>query len=173
VTGTVGSTLAVVHPGLADLVKVTLFDRATEVKGDANYVTSTASLAALVVALTPPADLTSLVDGIKAQVGVDELLAGLSAAAADATAMATLESALGGVQALAGGATVRVLDMSATATFAPQGGVVAPAPAPGAPGSELPRTGGPGLPLAVLGIALLGGFLAVQRSLRIHRSTTS
>jgi hypothetical protein len=173
----VGGVLDDVHPGLGNLIDVTLFDKKTDVSSDQKYVTASASLTAVTVKIAPPLDLAAIVGQLVAGTGVDEVLADLGVGTASSggvaaasvvdgnTPMSALNTALGGAEALAAGAEVKVMDFSATSRFAAAG--AAPTP-PGAPAGELPRTGGgPGMPFAVFGAALLAAALLLVRWLRI------
>ena len=113
-----------------------------------------ANLSAVVSAVTAPASsvatqITSLGGAVPALSTATNALA------------TTLTTALNGVSALAGGAELRVAELSSTSDFAPQ-----PAAATPSSGGELPRTGQDTAPFAVFGILALALAVALVRWLR-------
>lgn len=161
----VSSALGTVHPSLADVVSLKLFDQTKGVTTEDGYVRATAGFTALTATVTPPADLAQVVASVVAQTGIGDILASLGAGglqALPASPMAALEQALGGVQALASGATVRVGEITARSEFAGTAGTAQTA----APAAELPRTGGDGAPFAVAGVLALAAATAIIRWLR-------
>jgi hypothetical protein len=162
----VSSVLGTIHPSLANVVSLRLFDRSAGVTTDGGYVRATAGLTALTATVTPPADLAAVVAAVTSQVGIGDMLGSLGAGslqALPASPMSALEQALGGgVQALASGATVRVGEVTASSEFAGTAGTARTA----APAAELPRTGGDGAPFAVAGVLALAAAVAIIRWLR-------
>ena len=175
VTGALSTALGTIDPGLANLVTVSLFDQAKEVKAVDGYSTATARLTGLTATIKPPVDLGAIVSKVQAATGIGDVLGSLGvslqALPTLSTAMSQLEAVLGtGIQALSQGAVLRVADLSSTSEYRPNvpptsstGG--APAPT-GAPGSELPRTGADNATYAVLGVLLLALAAAIGRWLR-------
>src|SRR5207247_783690 len=109
-------------------------------------VQAPANLGAIVSAVTAPAaSVASLVSSLGGT------LPALSTATSALTS--TLQGALGTVSALAGGATIKLGELTSSSDFAPQGAVATPtasgAPGAPAPSGELPRTGQDNAPLAV------------------------
>lgn len=161
-----GEVLATVDPALADLVKVSVLDKATSIVQVGGYTKSRAGVTAATATITPPANLASLVSGILAQ--TDDVTAHLTAAGVALPAldglMTTLNNTLqasNGV--LASPAKVQIASVLSASDFR-----IAAAPVtPGAPGGSptLPRTGGPDL-------VLFGGLLAVL-ALAIRRMATT
>jgi hypothetical protein len=161
----VSAVLGTIHPSLANLVSLRLFDTTTGVKPEGGYVRATAGLTALTATVTPPADLAQVVASIVAQTGIGDVLGSLGAGslqALPASPMGALEQALGGVQALASGVTVKVGEITARSEFAGTAGTAQSA----APAAELPRTGGDGAPFAVAGVLALAAAAAIIRWLR-------
>lgn len=169
-TGQLNDILESVDPGLLDLIDLKLLDTTgTGVsKNSAGYVQAVSNLTALDLSIVPPADLGDIVGGLGLG-GADSMASLISAVPVASTSAAlvslpgtesadVLGTVLGGVDALAGGARVRVASISATSTFLP-----AAAPGTATPGGTLPRTGGSTAGFAVVGVimALLG--LSVHR----------
>lgn len=159
INATLQETLGQVSPSLEGLLEISLFDKATELTSSGGYVRSRAGLTVLSVDITPPANLTEIVDGITDQLGIDEAIAGAGGTLPPlADTMNTLESTLNqGVAVLAQGASLRLVEVLSASDFAP---VVNP-------GDELPRTG---IESGVL--SLLAGLLALlaiglRRTLRL------
>jgi hypothetical protein len=134
-----------IDPGLADLVQVSLFDRATErgVSSADGTVRAADGVTVLTATVTPPSTLDTIVGLLRDQTGVGEAIeANGGAPPAVSDAMGALEAALGGVhavsasgggggggsvqaashetvQAAAGGLTVRVAELLGTSEFRP------------------------------------------------------
>lgn len=111
-----------IDPGLADVVKVTLFERVANraVTSSGGYVRAVDGVTVLSASVTPPAALSTIVAGIKSATGVgDELTADGQALPVLSDSMTTMEGLLGsGTQAAAGGAGVRVAQVLGTSEFA-------------------------------------------------------
>jgi hypothetical protein len=173
VTGTLSSVLGTIDPGLANLVSVKMFDQTKNVAQDGDYSKATAALSALTATITPPAQLGAIVSKVQGLTGVTDLVSSLGLPALPAlpgvAAVSQLESALGNVQALAQGATLRVASLSSTSEFTPAAVTATPS-TPGAPVAtptgELPRTGGDGATYAVFGVLFMAAALALVRWLR-------
>lgn len=164
VNGTVKQVLGAVAPGLGDLVTVSVLEPTKSITSSGGYIRSRAGMSALAVTIKPPVDLTSIVGGILGQRTAGTSAGSLIGAAGVAlpslsSSMLDLNSVLGAVSSLAGGATIKVLDTSSASEFAAASTSV-PADAPG---GNLPRTGGNALPLAALGALLLVAGLAAGR----------
>jgi len=138
--GTVNSTLSgalgTIHPSLGSLVSVSVLDQVESITADNGYVRSRAGITALTATITPPAELGAIVSAIKSATGAGNVLKGLGAPVPGLSdTMSGLESTLGGaLQALAGGAVLKVADVQAASDFSAPGGPL--------PANELPRTGG-------------------------------
>ena len=164
VNTTLGQVLGAVDPGLANLVKVSVLDKATSITQEGGYTKSRAGITAATATITPPADLAAIVSGIVAQTNDVTALLGSAVPQLDPvmTLLNTTLQASNGV--LAGPAKVQIASVLSASDFR-----VAAAPVtPGAPGGgspTLPRTGGPDL-------ILFGGLLAVL-ALAIRRMTTT
>ena len=158
------STLGAINPGLAGLVDVKVLEEVTSVVNEGGYNRTRAGIAALTASIKPPAELAAIIGTLKTGVGVGDLIAQADLPLPGVgDTMAGLESTLGGaVQALAGGATIKVAEVMAASDFAVAGAPVA------APGGELPRTGGTstGL-LALVAAGMAGMALAVRRFSRM------
>jgi hypothetical protein len=171
VVGAVDGVLGTVNPGLAGLIDVDLLDTSgTGVSKQNGYVRSVANLVAATVSINPPTDLAGILTTLDGLTSVTELLSGAGVAGAlpalpNVLGMNALETLLaaGGpaVQALAGGATVRVAGVSAQSTFLPAGTTPA---APGAPTSSLPRTGSDDGMLAMAAVLLLALAVGIRRT---------
>jgi hypothetical protein len=149
--------------GLANIVKVRLFERNTSTALDGSYVKALASITALSVKVTPPAALTSIISGL--QVGT--LLgtgSGLTSALPD------LGLALGGVPSvLKDGLSLEVGKVAAQSLHAVPATATPATPTASTPGT-LPHTGGEAAPLA-LGALTLGALALGAR--RLGRRTQS
>lgn len=159
VNSLIGEALEAISPSLANLVNVQLFQRDADngVGTVDGYNKAIAGMTGVVASVVPPADLASVVSGLAAGTGIaDEILAGQGSVPAMSTVMSTLETALGSVQALAGGATLRVAELRSVANFVA---------APGSDGPrELPRTGSNDTTaLAVFGALLAALAVGIRR----------
>jgi hypothetical protein len=169
VTGTIDSVLGTINPSLAGLVKLKVLDRQSGTSTSADgYNHATASLTALTASIVPPANLAaviSTVSGLANSVG--DILGQLGGSLpVVSTAMQALEGVLGNVQALAGGATIKVAELAAAADYSPQAVPVT------SPTGDLPRTGGPAFPIAFLGMLLIAGAIALDRWFRRNAATS-
>ncbi|HUR78746.1 MAG TPA: hypothetical protein VMZ22_12425 [Acidimicrobiales bacterium] len=164
INGTVSSVLGSISPDLANLVKVSLFekDSATGVSRDGGYVKSLAGVTALTASITPPLNLDAIVSGLVGTAGIGSVLtaAGGSLPVLD-TVMTTLNGLLGSsVEALSGGATVKLASVTSGASFTTP---VA------ASGGALPRTGGTAQN-ALVGMALVIAAMASRRFVLTQRA---
>jgi hypothetical protein len=156
-----GQVLAIVDPGLANLVKVSVLDKATSITQEGGYTKSRAGITAATATITPPANLATIVSGLIAT--ADDVTAQLAAAGVAVPQLDGLMNQLAGTlnlasSALTAPASVRVASVLSASDYR----LAAPV-APSAPGSTptLPRTGGPDL---VLFAGLLGVLaLAIRR----------
>jgi hypothetical protein len=164
--GQIDSVLGTIDPDLAGLINLKLLDTSgTGVSKTATgYVKSVANLTAVDLTLTPPANLTDIINGLPATSIADTLLAvpGVSALPVLSNTAATqaLETVLAGggspVQALVGGARLRIASINGVADFLP---ATAPGSStPGAPG-DLARTGTN--TTALMALAMLLGMTAI------------
>ena len=159
--------LGSISPDLANLVHVSLFDKdsATGVSKDGGYVKSLAGVTGLTASIVPPLNLTSIVNGLLGNAGtagIGSILtgAGGSLPVVD-TLMSTLNTTLGqAVNALAGGATIKLASVTSGASFTTP---VA------ATNGTLPRTGGTAQ-TALLGMALVIAAIASRRFVMAHRA---
>lgn len=155
----IGDVLSLVDPGLADLVSVSVLDKATSVSSADGYTRSRAGVTAASATITPPANLAALVKAITDQVGVAQALAGSTVdVPVVSSAMKDLGSVLkASTSVLTSPSKVQVAQVLSASDFARAGGPV------GAP--MLPRTGGTDL-------VLFGGLagvlaLATRRFVRV------
>jgi hypothetical protein len=159
---TIGSVLAVVHPDLANLVKVSVLDKATEVATKNGYSTASAGVTALTATITPPAALADIVNTVNALSGDVLEVADVLGVAVDAvpaelglsTVMSTLQSTLSlGFGALTQPASVKVAQVLSASNYR-----VGTATTTGAPGGSptLPRTGGNAMLLTVAAAIIIG-----------------
>jgi hypothetical protein len=170
VVGNVDDVLAMVDPDLAGLIAVDLLDTSgTGVSKQNGYVRSVANLIGATVSINPPSDLATILSDLDGLTSVTELLSGAGVPGVlpvlpNVAGMNALETVLaaGGpvVQALAGGATVRVAGVSATSTFLPAGAT----PAAPTPTSSLPRTGGDSGMLAMAAVLLIALAAGIRRT---------
>jgi len=150
--------------GLANIVKVRLFERITGTSADAGYVKAVASITALSVKVTPPANLTSIITGLSAGQTLLGTGSGLT------SAVPQLGQALGGVTTvLKDGVSLEVGKVAAQSLHAVPATGSPANPSVSTPGS-LPRTGGEAAPLA-FGALTLGGLALAAR--RLSRRTQS
>lgn len=160
-----GQVLAIVDPGLANLVKVSVLDKATSITQEGGYTKSRAGITAATATITPPANLAAIVSGLVAT--TEDVTAQLTAAGVALPPLdglmtqlaSTLNSATSVLTAPASVQVASVLSASDYRLAAPV--------TPGAPGSTptLPRTGGSDL-------VLFAGFLGML-ALAIRRFTQS
>lgn len=164
VNGTLSSVLGAISPDLANLVKVSLFekDTATGVTSDGGYIKALAGVTGLKASIVPPLNLDQIVGGLLGGAGIGSLLGpvGGTLPVLD-TVMTTLNGLLGqAVSALSGGATIKLASVTSGASFTTP---VA------ATGGQLPRTGGTAQ-TALLGMALVIAALASRRFVQAHRA---
>ena len=164
VNSTVSGALGSISPGLANLVSVSMFDKdaATGVTSNGGYVNSVAGITALTAKITPPADLLSIVNGLTAAGGIGSAITAAGGTVPGvSTVMGTFEGLLGtAVQALAGGATLKLASVASGASFTTP---VASS------GGTLPRTGGTAQ-VAMIGFGLAVAGLATRRLMVAHRA---
>jgi hypothetical protein len=147
-----GSVLSIVSPDLANLVKVSVLDKATSITQEGGYTKSRAGITAATATITPPANLAALVSGLVAN--TNDVSAALGAAAPQLEGLMTQRTGLLnlGTSALASPAKVQIASVLSASDFRPGSSTTTGAPGSGTP--SLPRTGGPDL-------ILFGGLLAV------------
>lgn len=167
VNGALGDVLGTVHPDLADLVEVSLLDKATEVVTKDGYSTATAGVTALTAAITPPAALADIVATVNALVAdvlevVDVLGIDLAAVADQlglGQLMNALESTLGlTTSALSQPASVKIAQVLSASNFRAAATTTAAPGSPVAPGSSptLPRTGADTMLLTAAAAIVIG-----------------
>lgn len=147
----IGATLGLVSPNLANLVNVSVLDKATSVTQSGGYTRSSAGITGATAAVTPPAGLAGIVSTITGQAGgIDTLLSGSQLRSLGLSgAMDELSRTLNlGAGVLSAPAKVQVATIVASSEFARAGGPATP------PGDTLPRTGGP------VGIAIVAAVAA-------------
>jgi hypothetical protein len=169
VNDTLDGVLGSISPDLANLVNVSLFDKdsATGVSKDGGYVKSLAGVTALTASITPPLNLTQIVDGLLANAGTAGIGSILTSSEIGGTlpvldtVMTTLNGLLGqAVSALSGGATIKLASVTSGASFTTP---VA------ATGGALPKTGGTAQ-TALIGMALVIAAIASRRFVMAHRA---
>jgi hypothetical protein len=167
VNSTLSSVLGAVNPDLANLVHVSMFqkDSATGVSKDGGYVKSLAGVSALAASITPPLNLTQIVNGLLGQAGTAGIGSALTGVGGTLPVVDTLMTTLNGllgtaVNALAGGASIKLASVTSGASFT--------TPVASTNGS-LPRTGGTAQ-TALLGMALVIAALASRRFVLAHRA---
>lgn len=149
--------------GLADIIKVRLFERNTSTQLVDGYVKAVASITALSVKVTPPANLAGIVSSVQ---GTATPL--LGAGTGLTSALPQLGQALGGVNSvLKDGVSVEVGRVAAQSLHAVPATATPATPSVSTPGG-LPRTGGEAAPLAfgalTLGALALGARRLGRRS---------
>lgn len=157
-----GSVLGLVHPDLANVVKVSVLDQATSIVQEGGYTKSRAGITAATATITPPANLAALVSGLVAQTGDVTSVLGDALPVLDGTM-----KQLGGSLNLVAGALSAPAQLKVASVLSASDYRLAAAPVtPGAPAMPptLPRTGGPDVVLLGLGLAVLA--LAVRRLTR-------
>jgi hypothetical protein len=157
-----GSVLSIVSPDLANLVKVSVLDKATSITQEGGYTKSRAGITAATATITPPADLAALVSGLVANTSDVTAVLGAAVPQLDGL-MGQLGSTLGvGTAALSSPAKVQIASVLSASDFRVGSSTTTGAPGTGTP--NLPRTGGnPDL-------VLFGGLLAVL-ALALRRFT--
>lgn len=164
VNTTVSGALGSIDPGLANLVSVSLFDKdpATGVTSNGGYTNALAGITALTAKVTPPAALATIISSLPAAGGIGSAITGAGGTVPGlSTVMGTFEGLLGPtVQALAGGATLKLASVASGASFTTP---VA------ATGGTLPRTGGTAQ-VALFGFGLAVAALAARRWVVAHRA---
>jgi hypothetical protein len=145
VNGIIGQALSSVDPGLASLVKISMFDPITKtVTADNGYNRSRAGITVLTANVTPPAILGDIVRTVQGQAGIGDAITTAGGTVPTlASAMNTLNTTLDqGVSALSQGAAVTVGSVLSASDYAvPVGGT----------GPTHPATGGTPT-LAILGL---------------------
>jgi hypothetical protein len=166
--GQIDTVLGTIDPDLAGIINLKLLDTSgTGVSKTATgYIKSVANLTAVDLTLTPPANLTDIIANLPATSIADTLLAvpGVAALPALPNTAATqaLETVLaaGGpaVQALAGGARLRIANVSGVADFLP-----ATAPGTTSTPGQLARTGTNTTALMALAMILAMSAIGIRR----------
>ncbi|HVM07029.1 MAG TPA: hypothetical protein VM345_01080 [Acidimicrobiales bacterium] len=161
--GKLSSVLGMVHPDLANLVKVSVLDKATDVAVKDGYSTATAGVTALSATITPPASLAAVLAAVNALaadvVEVADVLgvtvAQVPAALGLNTGMNSLASTLSlGFGALSQPANVKVAQVLSASNY--RVGTATTTGAPGGSSPTLPRTGGDTLLLTVAAAVIIG-----------------
>jgi hypothetical protein len=168
VNSTLSGVLGSISPDLANLVHVSLFDKdsATGVTKDGGYVKSLAGVTGLTASIVPPLNLTSIVTGLLGNAGTAGIGSILTGAGGTLPVLDTLMDTLNGtglldaVNALAGGATIKLASVTSGASFTTP---VA------ATNGTLPRTGGTAQ-TALLGMALVIAAIASRRFVLANRA---
>lgn len=164
VNTSLSNVLSIVDPGLANLVKVSVLDKATSVVAKDGYVTSTAGVTALSATLTPPPALPAIVGAVNELVAAEEVADVLDVPVAQVpsvlglgTGMNSLASTLSlGFGALTQPASIRVGEVLSSSNFR-LGSTTSNPAAPVTPSSpQLPRTGTDTLFLAAAAAIVLG-----------------
>lgn len=168
VNTTLGAVLGTVDPGLADLVKVSVLDQVRNVTTANGYTRSEAGITGLTAAITPPAGLAGIVSGLAGQrtagTSAGSLIGSLGGTVPVLdTAMGVLGGVLGGVDALLGGATLKVASLQGSSEFT----VAQTAGGTPTAAVELPRTGGNGIQIAAIGAFLIALGLGFRRWLEV------
>jgi len=164
VNSRLSTTLGAVNPGLANLVSVSMFDKdpATGVTSAAGYTRAVAGITALTAKVTPPANLAAVVAALPVAGGIASAITGAGGTVPVlSTVMGSFETLLGtSVQALAGGATLRLASISSGASF------TTPL---ASTGGTLPRTGSESQ-VALFGFGLAIAALVGRRAIVAHRA---
>jgi LPXTG-motif cell wall-anchored protein len=176
ITDTIDGALAPLN--LDGILTFKLFDKYADngVSSSGGYTRALAGITGVNIGIHPPTDLLSIVNGLNAPAtnsqvaSIGETLAGLTGSSSSVPVvgglMGTLNSALpnasGLLGALAGGATIKVADISAGSNFA--------APTSPASVSQLPRTGANTTAFLVIGMLMVGGVIVGRRFIpvRVH-----
>lgn len=148
-----GAILSLVDPDLANLVKVSVLDKATSVTQANGYTTATAGISAATATVTPPADIAAIVQAIIDETDDVAALLGDSLPVLDQL-MDALQATLNVTSsALAAPAQVKIASVLSASNFR-----VAAAPTTPVGSPTLPRTGGSDLVLlaGLLGVLALG-----------------
>lgn len=156
-----GQALAIVHPDLANLVKVSVLDQATSIVQEGGYTKSRAGITAATATITPPANLAAIVTQLVGATGDVTSVLGTAVPQLDGLMNQLAGSLNLATSALTAPAKVQIASVLSASDYR-----IAAAPGtPGSPGGSpsLPRTGGPDL-------VLLGMFLAVL-ALAVRRVT--
>ena len=162
VNTTLGTVLGTIHPDLANLVKVSVLDKATEVATKNGYSTASAGVTALTATITPPATLAAIIAAIEGAVATGlDVAEAIGVANADAvltdlglsTTMNTLTSTLSlGFSALSQPASIKVAQVLSASNYR-VGGTTTGAPASS---PTLPRTGGDTMLLTIAAAIVIG-----------------
>jgi hypothetical protein len=163
-----GEVLSLVDPSLANVVKVSVLDKATSVVADGGYIRSRAGVTAASATITPPANLAAIVKTVTDQVGVAETLAASSVPVPAVSAlMNDLAASLNlATSALTSPAKVSLASVLSASDFKVAGATGAPGSPAGSP--SLPRTGS-GLDLFLFGGLAAILALAIRRFGRSHQ----
>jgi hypothetical protein len=175
---TLSQVLGTIDPSLANLLSLQLFQQATSVAQNGDYVQALAGITALALTITPP-DICAVVNHVLAGTPISSLTSGLTLPATPVTAVldqlgsivpnciptlggAALRAAVpsGAVAALTGPITLKAASVASAAEFK-----VGATPAlPGAPGSPaLPRTGMNETLLLIMGGLMAAFALGLRR----------
>lgn len=161
----ISQVLGGINAGLANAVKVSVLDKATEVTSANGYSKASAGITGATAVITPPAALADIVETVNSAANTDQITDLLPPAAVDALGLSGVMNQLAttlslGVGVLASPTTVKVAEVLAAANFR---GV---STTTGTPGPTLPRTGGDStMPLLLTAMAAALAAIGVRRLL--------
>jgi LPXTG-motif cell wall-anchored protein len=169
VTSQLDGILGAVNPGLAGMVSLKLLDTSGTgvTKGANGYIQSVAKLTGVDLGIVPPANLAAIVGSLPVPAsstgGILTAIPGFATLPAlpgtsSMSVLGTVLSAGSPVNALAGGARLRLASINGVANFLPS---AAAAPAPTS--ATLPRTGGNTTAFAIVGAIMALLALAIRR----------
>jgi LPXTG-motif cell wall-anchored protein len=164
VNAKIGGVLGTIDPSLANLVKVSVLDKATSITQDSGYTRSRAGITGATAVVTPPAALSTLISTLSAQantVGSTLTAAGVPVPVIN-TAMSQLGTTLSVASALSAPAKVQVASVLSASDYSRVGSTTAGAPAPG---SSLPRTGDNSSLFLLVGAVAAAAAFGLRRTL--------
>lgn len=173
VTGAVASVntkisqlLGGIDAGLANTVKVSVLDKASEVSSANGYTKASAGITGATAVITPPAALASIVDTVNNTANANQAIDLLPPAAVEALKLSAAMNQLGttlslGTSVLAAPTTVKVAEVLAASNFRSASTTTGTPAAP-----TLPRTGtNSTMPLLLVATAAAAAAIAVRRLL--------
>jgi LPXTG-motif cell wall-anchored protein len=175
VESTLSGVLGSLSPDLANLLNVDFFAKKSDngITSSGGYIRSLAGITGLGVGINPPAILGSIITSLNSTAGIGGLLSTAGGAGAltsvvsglTGTALGgTLNSLLGGVASLAGGASIKIADVSTGSNFAVPAAAVTPV-------SQLPRTGANTTVFLIIGMLMVGGVIVGRRFMPVRVKT--
>jgi LPXTG-motif cell wall-anchored protein len=176
--GILNGVLGALAPQLNGLLSVKFFDKKSDngVTTSGGYVRSLAGITGLGVSVGNLTQaLQGVIDGLGSTAGIGGLLstAGGAGALSSVTGLlggqaagGILNTALGTVASLAGGASIKLADVSSGSNFA-----VPVASTPVSPVSQLPRTGANTTIFLLVGLLMVGGVIVGRRYIPVMVST--